>query len=163
VLAVNLKGALLVAQSAARMWIGLEQRDVSISFTSSIACSIGLPMLAPYAASKGGINQLVRTLAVEWAEHGIRVNAVAPGYVQNIMSGLPCMLIRRQKSVFNSSRCFAEGPRSRPTLRSFGRRRATWISHTFRRSHSGSDERLEMRRSHPNDGAVFNVPSPRSS
>ncbi|HEX4244807.1 MAG TPA: SDR family oxidoreductase, partial [Acidimicrobiales bacterium] len=88
VLAVNLKGAFLVAQSAARMWIGLEQRDVSISFTASIACSIGLPMLAPYAASKGGINQLVRTLAVEWAEHGIRVNAVAPGYVQNIMSGV---------------------------------------------------------------------------
>ena len=44
--------------------------------------------LAPYAASKGGINQLVRTLAVEWATHGIRANAVAPGYVDNIMDGV---------------------------------------------------------------------------
>lgn len=88
VLSVNLKGAFLVAQSAARMWIGRGQRGVSISFTSSIAGSAGISTLAPYAASKGGINQLVRTLAVEWAEHGIRVNAVAPGYVHNIMSNV---------------------------------------------------------------------------
>jgi len=53
--------------------------------TSSIAGSIGIPSLAPYAASEGGLNQLVRTLAAEWAQHGIRVNAVAPGYVTNIM------------------------------------------------------------------------------
>ena len=44
--------------------------------------------LTPYAASKGGVNQLVRTLAAEWAVHGIRVNAVAPGYVANIMDSV---------------------------------------------------------------------------
>lgn len=40
-----------------------------------------------YAASKDGINQLVRTLAVDGAEYGIRVNAVAPDYIDNIMDG----------------------------------------------------------------------------
>jgi len=44
------------------------------------------PTLAPYAASRGGIDQLVRTLAAEWAEHHIRVNAVAPGYVATVMA-----------------------------------------------------------------------------
>jgi len=44
--------------------------------------------LAPYGASKGGVDQLVRNLAVEWAPHGIRVNAVAPGYVANVMAGV---------------------------------------------------------------------------
>ena len=48
--------------------------------TSSIAGNTGIPGLAPYAASKGGINQLVRTMGVEWAQRGVRVNAVAPGY-----------------------------------------------------------------------------------
>jgi NAD(P)-dependent dehydrogenase (short-subunit alcohol dehydrogenase family) len=84
VLAVNLRGVFLAAQAAAGYWIALG-RGGSITMTSSIAGSVGIPTLAPYAASKGGVNQLVRTLAAEWAAAGIRVNAVAPGYVANIM------------------------------------------------------------------------------
>lgn len=87
VLAVNLRGAFLPAQAAARHWIA-EGQPGSVTMTSSIAGSVGVPTLAPYSASKGGINQLVRTLAAEWAIHGIRVNAVAPGYVANIMDGV---------------------------------------------------------------------------
>jgi NAD(P)-dependent dehydrogenase (short-subunit alcohol dehydrogenase family) len=87
ILAINLKGAFLVAQAAARRWIANGERG-SITFTSSVAGSVGIPTLAPYAASKGGVNQLTRTLAVAWAQSGIRVNAVAPGYVQNIMAGV---------------------------------------------------------------------------
>jgi NAD(P)-dependent dehydrogenase (short-subunit alcohol dehydrogenase family) len=52
------------------------------------ATRAGIAGLAPYGASKGGIDQLVRTLAVEWAPHGIRVNAIAPGYVDNVMAGV---------------------------------------------------------------------------
>ncbi|MEY9855516.1 NAD(P)-dependent dehydrogenase (short-subunit alcohol dehydrogenase family) [Catenulispora sp. GAS73] len=84
ILTVNLRGAFQPAQAAARHWIE-NAGGGSITMTSSIAGSVGIPTLAPYAASKGGINQLVRTLAAEWAPHRIRVNAVAPGYVANIM------------------------------------------------------------------------------
>ena len=87
ILRVNLRGAFQPAQAAARHWIH-EGRGGSITMTSSIAGSVGIPTLAPYAASKGGINQLVRTLAAEWAPHHIRVNAVAPGYVANIMDNV---------------------------------------------------------------------------
>ncbi|WP_033341926.1 SDR family NAD(P)-dependent oxidoreductase [Catenuloplanes japonicus] len=87
VLAVNLRGAFLPAQAAARHWIA-QGGAGSVTMTSSIAGSIGIPTLAPYAASKGGINQLARTLAAEWAPHRIRVNAVAPGYVANIMDSV---------------------------------------------------------------------------
>ena len=87
VLTVNLRGAFQPAQAAARHWIA-EGRGGSITMTSSVAGHVGVPTLAPYAASKGGVNQLVRTLAAEWAAHGIRVNAVAPGYVANIMAGV---------------------------------------------------------------------------
>ncbi len=87
VLAVNLRGAFLPAQAAARYWIDAKKTG-SITMTSSIAGVVGVPTLAPYAASKGGIDQLVRTLAVEWAGAGVRVNAVAPGYVANVMDGV---------------------------------------------------------------------------
>ncbi|MFI7062348.1 SDR family NAD(P)-dependent oxidoreductase [Kribbella sp. NPDC050124] len=87
ILAVNLRGAFLPAQAAARHWIAQGQGG-SVTMTSSIAGQVGIPTLTPYAASKGGINQLVRTLAAEWAAHGIRVNAIAPGYVANIMDSV---------------------------------------------------------------------------
>lgn len=87
VLGVNLRGAFLPAQAAARHWIKRGQPG-SITMTSSVAGTVGVPTLAPYAASKGAINQLVRTLAAEWASANIRVNAVAPGYVANIMQGV---------------------------------------------------------------------------
>ena len=60
----------------------------SIIITSSIAGSSGIPGLTPYAASKGGVDQLVRTMGVEWATRGVRVNAVAPGYINNSMEGI---------------------------------------------------------------------------
>ena len=87
VLSVNLRGAFQPAQAAARHWIAAGHGG-SITITSSIAGVVGIASLAPYAASKGGVNQLVRTLAAEWAQHHIRVNAVAPGYVDNIMMGV---------------------------------------------------------------------------
>lgn len=88
ILSVNLRGAFLPAQAAARVWIESGRRGGSVTLTSSIAAKAGVAGLAPYGASKGGVDQLVRNLAVEWAPHGIRVNAVAPGYVDNIMAGV---------------------------------------------------------------------------
>lgn len=84
ILDINLRGYYFCAQFAAQHM--LSARQGSIIMTSSIAGSTGIPGLTPYAASKGGINQLVRTMGVEWAQQGIRVNAVAPGYIENIMA-----------------------------------------------------------------------------
>ncbi len=85
ILDINLKGYFLCAQAVGRVMIA--QRKGSILMNSSIAGSIGVKGLVPYAASKGGVNQLVRTLAVEWAEHNVRVNAFSPGYFRNVMQG----------------------------------------------------------------------------
>jgi NAD(P)-dependent dehydrogenase (short-subunit alcohol dehydrogenase family) len=85
ILDINLKGYFLAAQAVGRVMVG--QRRGSILMNSSIAGSIGIKGLVPYASSKGGVNQLVRTLAVEWAEHNVRVNAFSPGYFRNVMQG----------------------------------------------------------------------------
>jgi NAD(P)-dependent dehydrogenase (short-subunit alcohol dehydrogenase family) len=86
ILDINLRGYYYCAQFAARHLLDVGKG--SIIMTSSIAGNIGIPGLTPYAASKGGINQLVRTMAVEWAKRGVRVNAVAPGYIENIMTDI---------------------------------------------------------------------------
>ena len=60
----------------------LPRRQGAIVNISSIAGHIGLKRQVPYAASKGGVEQLTKALAHDWAEHGIRVNAIAYGFVQ---------------------------------------------------------------------------------
>jgi NAD(P)-dependent dehydrogenase (short-subunit alcohol dehydrogenase family) len=54
----------------------------SLIYLSSVAGLLGHPHHAPYAASKGAINQMMRVMASEWASSGVTVNAVAPGYVE---------------------------------------------------------------------------------
>lgn len=85
ILHINLRGYYFCAQFAAQQML---DRSGSIIMTSSIAGAVGIPGLVPYAASKGGINQMVRTMAVEWAQRKVRVNAVAPGYIDNMMAGV---------------------------------------------------------------------------
>ncbi len=85
VLDINLKGYFLCAQAIGRVMV--RQRSGSILMNSSIAGSIGIKELAPYASAKGGVNQLTRTLAAEWAPYGVRVNAFAPAYFENVMQG----------------------------------------------------------------------------
>ncbi|WP_254173685.1 SDR family NAD(P)-dependent oxidoreductase [Planktothrix pseudagardhii] len=83
---VDLKGYFNCAQLAAQHMIQ-QGTGGSIIMNSSIASVVGIPGVAAYTAAKGGVNQLVRTLGIEWAAHGIRVNAIAPGYMENIMEG----------------------------------------------------------------------------
>jgi 2-dehydro-3-deoxy-D-gluconate 5-dehydrogenase len=81
-LAVNLTGAFAVAQAAGRIIVS-RGTPGSIVLTASVLSFQGGLNTSAYAASKGGVLQLTRALANEWAPLGIRVNAVAPGYVEN--------------------------------------------------------------------------------
>jgi NAD(P)-dependent dehydrogenase (short-subunit alcohol dehydrogenase family) len=83
-LAVNLTAVFLSCQRAAQRM--REAGGGAIVNVTSLTERIGLPNLAAYGASKGGVAQLTRALAVELAPHGIRVNAVAPGRVQTQMT-----------------------------------------------------------------------------
>ena len=86
ILNVNLRGAYMCAKYAAKEMI--PRKSGNIIMTSSIAGQFGVAGLAPYSASKGAINLLVKTMAVEFQPHNIRVNAIAPGYLNNIMDGV---------------------------------------------------------------------------
>ena len=81
---VNLTGAFNCVQSIGRQMIG-QGSGGSIVVTSSNASMVAFPNLLAYSASKGGVDQMVRTFAAEWGVHRIRVNAIAPGYMQNVM------------------------------------------------------------------------------
>jgi 2-deoxy-D-gluconate 3-dehydrogenase len=83
VLDVNLAAAFAAAQAAARA-IGSRgegERLGAIVNIASLSASFGIRRGAAYGASKGGLVALTRALALEWGPRGIRVNAVAPGYV----------------------------------------------------------------------------------
>jgi NAD(P)-dependent dehydrogenase (short-subunit alcohol dehydrogenase family) len=80
IIKVNLKGVFLCCQAAGRAMI--PQRAGRIINISSIAGTVALPKLLAYTTAKGGINQLSRVLAVEWARYGILVNVIAPAYVE---------------------------------------------------------------------------------
>jgi 3-oxoacyl-[acyl-carrier protein] reductase len=82
VLEVNLNG---VARCLSRACALIEKTGGAVVNVVSIAAERGVPMRAPYSASKAAVIALTRAAAVEWAERGIRVNAVGPGYVATEM------------------------------------------------------------------------------
>jgi len=75
----NLRGAWLVATEAARRLVAAKKGGSIVNIASLLSLRVG-GGVAPYAASKAGLAHLTEALALEWARHGIRVNAIAPGY-----------------------------------------------------------------------------------
>ncbi len=84
ILDVHLDGSFFLAQSVARAIVE-HGRGGSIVNIGSIAMFFGRRGRLPYGVAKAGIGSMTRAAAVEWAEHDIRVNAVAPGYVETPM------------------------------------------------------------------------------
>jgi NAD(P)-dependent dehydrogenase (short-subunit alcohol dehydrogenase family) len=78
---VNLNGAWRVAQAAARHMRAQAGPGVIVNIASLLGLRVAANVSA-YAASKAALIHLTRALALEWARHGIRVNALAPGYIE---------------------------------------------------------------------------------
>lgn len=79
VMRVNVKGSFLLGQAVARH-MAAAGRGAIVNM-SSVNGVLAIPNIASYNVSKGGINQLTRVMALALAEHGVRVNAVAPGTI----------------------------------------------------------------------------------
>jgi len=84
VLRVNLEGAFLVGQAVAREMVRAGRG--AIVNLSSVNSVMTIPTIAGYNVSKGGINQLTRVMALDLADKGVRVNAVAPGTIATEMA-----------------------------------------------------------------------------
>ncbi|MBU1802504.1 MAG: SDR family oxidoreductase [Actinobacteria bacterium] len=80
ILETNLSTAFRLGQAVGRHL--LSQGGGAMVFASSVSGLLAHRNHGPYAASKGGMNQLARVMAAEWAESGVRVNMIAPGYVE---------------------------------------------------------------------------------
>lgn len=83
VMGTNLRDAFFWAQASAQNMLKTGGR---IIFLSSVTAQAGTPWVAPYSASKGGIDSLTRALAVEWGQHNITVNAIAAGFIKTALT-----------------------------------------------------------------------------
>lgn len=80
ILNLNLSSSFFMAQLAAKVMI--KQRSGKIINIASMTSFFGSQLIPAYTASKGGIMQLTKALSNEWAEYGVTVNAIAPGYME---------------------------------------------------------------------------------
>ncbi|NKB72532.1 MAG: SDR family oxidoreductase [Candidatus Latescibacteria bacterium] len=84
IIQVNLNGTFdLTRRLGAPM---LQREQGAVVNMTSVGAERALPRLAPYTASKAALGELTRVLAVEWAQRGVRVNAVAPAYIETAMT-----------------------------------------------------------------------------
>ena len=80
VININLKGSFFLAQAVAREMISRKRRGKIINISSIVAVG-GARRIPAYAASKGGLMQLTKSMANDWAQYNILVNAIGPGWV----------------------------------------------------------------------------------
>lgn len=85
VMGTNLDGAWRVAQASARAMVGAGKPGTIINIASVLGLRVATSLLA-YAAAKAALIQVTEALALEWARHRIRVNAIAPGYIETEMN-----------------------------------------------------------------------------
>ena len=102
----NLKNVFFCSQIAARQMIA-QGTGGSIVNISSQAGVVGAPERGPYSGAKGGVNNLTRTMAAEWAEYQIRVNAVAPTVTRSPLA----------EAAMKDSQAFADAVKTKNLLR----------------------------------------------
>ena len=85
VIDTNLRGAYLVAQRVAKQMVAQGSGGSIINTASMLSFRVG-KQLSSYVTSKGGLLQLTRAMAVELAPYNIRVNAIAPGYIETVFN-----------------------------------------------------------------------------
>ena len=79
-IATNLEGAIVTLQSVGRRMVA--QKSGTIMVMASIYSFVGAPGNSIYCLTKGGLSQLSKALAVEWARYNVRVNAICPGWIE---------------------------------------------------------------------------------
>ena len=99
---VNLKGTWLSASAAARAMMRAGHGG-TVVMIGSINSIVGNPGASAYCASKGGVLMLGRTLALDWAPHGIRVNIVGPGVVDTPMSARSLSIPERRAKMMEKT------------------------------------------------------------
>jgi 2-deoxy-D-gluconate 3-dehydrogenase len=102
----NLKNVFFCSQIAARQMIA-QGKGGNIVNISSQAGVVGAPERGPYSGAKGGVNNLTRTMAAEWAEYQIRVNAVAPTVTRSPLA----------ETAMRESQAFADAVKTKNLLR----------------------------------------------
>jgi NAD(P)-dependent dehydrogenase (short-subunit alcohol dehydrogenase family) len=118
---INVKGAFFVAAEFAKRLIAGKRPGQVINFSSTFSF-IGMPNVAVYGMSKTAMGGMTRMMAIEWAEHGIRANAVAPGatategrreafknpvFMEKIRGGVPLGRVGEPEEVANAIRYLA--------------------------------------------------------
>lgn len=83
VMQTHVFGAFALTREAGKRMI--QRNSGSVLFTASMASLMGVPQVVAYSAAKSAYIGIVRTLAVEWGQHGVRVNAIAPGWIGSAM------------------------------------------------------------------------------
>lgn len=81
ILDINLKGAFFLSQQMGRHLLAIRRPGCIVNIASTHGI-VGYPQRSTYGISKAGLVHMTKMLAIEWAEHGIRVNAIAPGTVE---------------------------------------------------------------------------------
>lgn len=125
VMATNLRSAYLLARES---WSYLKRPDSEdygkFIVIGSVGSFLGIPLSSAYCASKGGLIQMVKSIAVEWAEDRINVNAICPGYIRTplsesvlkigetykkVISRIPLKRIGNPDDIANAALFFASG------------------------------------------------------
>ena len=119
VIRVNLTGGFLCAQAAARRM--MQQKRGKIINIVSLSGQRGGIGRAAYGASKAGLELLNKVMAVELAEHGINVNAIAPGPIATELAGQDTRRKRARRTSSSSRSRVTASPRKSPT------RRCSWL------------------------------------